>query len=204
MLAPGFSDPVLASQAVFRTVMEAMARPGSIAAARRRDRAAGAARHRGRRARLDAARFRDAVLARSDARRRARGRRLAQVPHRRAAHRRSGAGGLRLHRGSRGACPASTLSPRQHRISGPLDDPRAGGRDAATMADASVSPAPASRDRAALVRAPAAAGLRRSHGRQPRAVSARRRHRPDLRAAARRAAAVVARASVRSQPGSAA
>jgi alpha-D-ribose 1-methylphosphonate 5-triphosphate synthase subunit PhnH len=32
MLAPGFSDPVLASQAVFRTVMEAMARPGLIAA----------------------------------------------------------------------------------------------------------------------------------------------------------------------------
>jgi alpha-D-ribose 1-methylphosphonate 5-triphosphate synthase subunit PhnH len=32
MLAPGFSDPVLASQAVFRTVMEAMARPGSVAA----------------------------------------------------------------------------------------------------------------------------------------------------------------------------
>jgi alpha-D-ribose 1-methylphosphonate 5-triphosphate synthase subunit PhnH len=31
MLAPGFSDPVLASQAVFRTVMEAIARPGSIA-----------------------------------------------------------------------------------------------------------------------------------------------------------------------------
>jgi alpha-D-ribose 1-methylphosphonate 5-triphosphate synthase subunit PhnH len=31
MLAPGFSDPVLASQAVFRAVMEAMARPGSIA-----------------------------------------------------------------------------------------------------------------------------------------------------------------------------
>jgi alpha-D-ribose 1-methylphosphonate 5-triphosphate synthase subunit PhnH len=31
MLAPGFSDPVLASQAVFRTVMEAMARPGLIA-----------------------------------------------------------------------------------------------------------------------------------------------------------------------------
>jgi alpha-D-ribose 1-methylphosphonate 5-triphosphate synthase subunit PhnH len=32
MLAPGFSDPVLASQAAFRTVMEAMARPGSVAA----------------------------------------------------------------------------------------------------------------------------------------------------------------------------
>jgi alpha-D-ribose 1-methylphosphonate 5-triphosphate synthase subunit PhnH len=32
MLAPGFSDPVLASQSVFRTVMEAMARPGSVAA----------------------------------------------------------------------------------------------------------------------------------------------------------------------------
>jgi alpha-D-ribose 1-methylphosphonate 5-triphosphate synthase subunit PhnH len=32
MLAPGFSDPVLASQAVFRTVMEAMARPGGVAA----------------------------------------------------------------------------------------------------------------------------------------------------------------------------
>jgi len=32
VLAPGFSDPVLASQAVFRTVMEAMARPGSVAA----------------------------------------------------------------------------------------------------------------------------------------------------------------------------
>jgi alpha-D-ribose 1-methylphosphonate 5-triphosphate synthase subunit PhnH len=32
MLAPGFSDPVLASQAVFRTVMEALARPGSVAA----------------------------------------------------------------------------------------------------------------------------------------------------------------------------
>jgi alpha-D-ribose 1-methylphosphonate 5-triphosphate synthase subunit PhnH len=31
MLAPGFSDPVLASQAVFRAVMEAMARPGTIA-----------------------------------------------------------------------------------------------------------------------------------------------------------------------------
>jgi alpha-D-ribose 1-methylphosphonate 5-triphosphate synthase subunit PhnH len=31
MLAPGFSDPVLASQAVFRTVMEAMARPGTVA-----------------------------------------------------------------------------------------------------------------------------------------------------------------------------
>jgi alpha-D-ribose 1-methylphosphonate 5-triphosphate synthase subunit PhnH len=32
MLAPGFSDPVLASQEVFRSVMEAMARPGLIAA----------------------------------------------------------------------------------------------------------------------------------------------------------------------------
>jgi alpha-D-ribose 1-methylphosphonate 5-triphosphate synthase subunit PhnH len=32
MLAPGFSDPVLASQAVFRTLMDAMARPGTIAA----------------------------------------------------------------------------------------------------------------------------------------------------------------------------
>jgi alpha-D-ribose 1-methylphosphonate 5-triphosphate synthase subunit PhnH len=32
MLAPGFSDPVLASQAVFRTVMEALARPGTVAA----------------------------------------------------------------------------------------------------------------------------------------------------------------------------
>jgi alpha-D-ribose 1-methylphosphonate 5-triphosphate synthase subunit PhnH len=32
MLAPGFSDPVLASQAVFRTVMEALARPGGVAA----------------------------------------------------------------------------------------------------------------------------------------------------------------------------
>ena len=31
MLAPGFSNPVLASQAVFRAVMEAMARPGTIA-----------------------------------------------------------------------------------------------------------------------------------------------------------------------------
>jgi len=31
MLAPGFCDPVLASQAVFRTVMEALARPGSVA-----------------------------------------------------------------------------------------------------------------------------------------------------------------------------
>ena len=31
MLVPGFSEPVLASQAVFRTVMEAMARPGQIA-----------------------------------------------------------------------------------------------------------------------------------------------------------------------------
>jgi alpha-D-ribose 1-methylphosphonate 5-triphosphate synthase subunit PhnH len=31
VLAPGFSDPVLASQAVFRTVMEALARPGSVA-----------------------------------------------------------------------------------------------------------------------------------------------------------------------------
>jgi alpha-D-ribose 1-methylphosphonate 5-triphosphate synthase subunit PhnH len=31
MLAPGFSDPVLASQSVFRAVMEAMARPGSAA-----------------------------------------------------------------------------------------------------------------------------------------------------------------------------
>jgi alpha-D-ribose 1-methylphosphonate 5-triphosphate synthase subunit PhnH len=31
MLAPGFADPILASQAVFRTVMEAMARPGTIA-----------------------------------------------------------------------------------------------------------------------------------------------------------------------------
>jgi alpha-D-ribose 1-methylphosphonate 5-triphosphate synthase subunit PhnH len=31
MLAPGFTNPVLASQAVFRAVMEAMARPGSIA-----------------------------------------------------------------------------------------------------------------------------------------------------------------------------
>jgi alpha-D-ribose 1-methylphosphonate 5-triphosphate synthase subunit PhnH len=31
MLALGFSDPVLASQSVFRTVMEVMARPGSVA-----------------------------------------------------------------------------------------------------------------------------------------------------------------------------
>jgi alpha-D-ribose 1-methylphosphonate 5-triphosphate synthase subunit PhnH len=32
MLAPGFEDPTLASQAVFRSVMEAMARPGTILA----------------------------------------------------------------------------------------------------------------------------------------------------------------------------
>jgi alpha-D-ribose 1-methylphosphonate 5-triphosphate synthase subunit PhnH len=33
MLAPAFADPVLASQAVFRSTMEATARPGSIVAA---------------------------------------------------------------------------------------------------------------------------------------------------------------------------
>ena len=46
MLAPAFDDPALASQAVFRTVMEAMARPGLARPLPSRARGSAAARHR--------------------------------------------------------------------------------------------------------------------------------------------------------------
>ncbi len=88
---PGFADArSTTSQAVFRSVMMAMARPGTVRAhrrpcrcARRRSMPAAAAHRAG------AVRLRDARLARPDARGRRRGRRVPALPHRRARHGRS-------------------------------------------------------------------------------------------------------------------
>ena len=84
MSAPAFADPARESQAVFRAILDAIARPGTVLAlrrarSRRRRRSAAAAA-----ALLTLADF-ETPLWLAPVVRRGRGRRLAEIPHRRAA-----------------------------------------------------------------------------------------------------------------------